>query len=584
MKRFFWDYAVQSLRFITIAWVCIALHVFGSAWGYDSSGLSLSLYTDEAHSDLQFELGQEPILLIMEIRNDTGLPIVTDRGFSQVELYRSLIMTDPAAVRHIIQHEDEANKMPSPFVINNKPWALAETLPADWVRSVTIVDLSELFPMMKNTPGWYTIEAREAAVRFASSGQDEGLGLLGLLGHADNWFGTVKSNTLQLFIAPSYGAQAQVQVINETPDPAEPMAQVPVRVFDQNDIPADYKYADIWKNVAPVLAGTTNFEGWVTWQSDTACIQRGDYTVVTYALNEYKGTSFEQGEVGWEPECAGVLERQIVFSQTVPVKEFSVFALNSIWLRKKASILSGHIGARSASSGPWLKSKVEVYIDKEAQAKAGIYGDSVIIEKKATVVDVYYNELKNKGEILGEKVTPLALPLWDAPPFVESVPGKKDIKVKKKKTLTLSPGAYDDVKIDGKGELRLSGGTYHFANLELDKEAAVICLGPAIILIKERLECEDKIYIGPDSDADISAKDVVLYIGGFNGKKGRLKDKPKTADIGKKSRVRANIYAPNGTLEIRDECEVEGSFIAQDVIIGEKVKVRLDTAFGNGQP
>ena len=277
-------------------------------------------------------------------------------------------------------------------------------------------------------------------------------------------------------------------------------------------------------------------------------------------------------------------EKEIVFSETVPVKEFSVFALNSIWIRKKASILSGYIGARSASSGPWLKSKVEVYIDKKAEAKSGIYGDSVVIEKKATVVDVYYNELINKGEILGEKVTPIALPVWDAPPFVESVPGTEDIKVKKGKTRTLSPGIYDDVKIDGKGELRLSGGTYHFANLELDKEASVICLSPAIILIKERLECKDKIYIGPDSNAGGRAKDVVLYIGGFNGKKGRLKDEPKAADIGKKSQVRANIYAPNGTLWIRERGQVEGSFIAKDVIIGKEVKVRLDTAFSNGQP
>jgi len=607
MKRFFWDYAVRSLRLITIAWVCIALHVFGSAWGYDSSGLSLSLYTDEAHSDLQFELGQEPILLIMEIRNDTGLPIVTDRGFSQVELYRSLIMTDPTAVRHIIQHEDEANKMPSPFVINNKPWALAETLPAGWVRSVTIVDFSELFPMMKNTPGWYTIEAREAVVRFASSGQDEGLGLLGLLGHADNWFGTVKSNTLQLFIAPSYGAQAQVQVLNETPDPAEPMAQVPVRVFDQNDIPADYKYADIWKNVDPVLAGTTNFEGWATWQSDTACIQRGDYTAVAYALNEYKGASFEQGEVGWEPECAGVLEKQIVFSQTVPGKEFSVFALNSIWLRKKASILSGHIGARSASSGPWLKSKVEVYIDKKAEARSGvrIYGDSVSIEKDATVFDVYYNELKNKGEILGEMVTPLELPVWGPPAFLESFPGKKDVKIKGKKgkkgrkgrkgkkdkkddgVVELAAGAYAEVEIGHNGELHLLGGTYHFRSMKLDKNASLICLTPATILVAEGLEGHDEVYIGPETNSGISAAYIVLYIGGIEEKKGKKKKpKPKVKKvvIGKKSRVMANIYAPNSTLEIQKECEVEGSFIAKDVIIGEKVKVRLDTAFGNGQP
>jgi len=132
--------------------------------------------------------------------------------------------------------------------------------------------------------------------------------------------------------------------------------------------------------------------------------------------------------------------------------------------------------------------------------------------------------------------TPLGLPVWDPPAFVESVPGEKDIKVKGKKgkkrkkgkkgkkdgnVVELAAGAYDEVKIDHNGELHLLGGTYHFRKMKLEKDAALICRGPATILIEEGLEGRDEIYIGPDADSGISAADIVLYIGGIEEKKGK---------------------------------------------------------------
>jgi hypothetical protein len=49
--------------------------------------------------------------------------------------------------------------------------------------------------------------------------------------------------------------------------------------------------------------------------------------------------------------------------------------------------------------------------------------------------------------------------------------------------------------------------------------------------------------------------------------------------IGKKSKVIANIYAPNSTLEIKKESQLEGSFIARDVIVGDKAIVEYNSAF-----
>jgi hypothetical protein len=337
-----------------------------------------------------------------------------------------------------------------------------------------------------------------------------------------------------------------------------------------------------------------------------------NYTVFTKYANEFQQSAIAASDSGWADGCSGIFEIEFMFGQ--PPEEggdFAIFALNSVALRQRAVVLSGNIGAQDKSAGPWLKSKVEVYIGNRVELAQGVqvYGDSVSIEKNATVFDVYYNELKNKGKILGDKVTPLKLPVWEAPPFLESAPGKKDIKVKGKKdkrgrkyikswkhmkswkhikgkkdssVLELAAGAYNKVEIDHNGQLQLLGGTYHFSSLKLDKDASLICLGPATILIAEGLEGHDEIYIGPYANSGISAADIVIYIGGIEeikGKKKKPKPKIKKVKIGKKSKVMANIYAPNSTLEIGNECEVEGSFIAKDVIVGERVKVSLDSAF-----
>ena len=87
------------------------------------------------------------------------------------------------------------------------------------MRSVTIEDLAELVPVMKTKAGWYTIESYQPFLRFASAGQDPGLGLLGLLDEPDNWNGTVKSNTMQIYLAPGAGALIAVAVLDGTFDP-----------------------------------------------------------------------------------------------------------------------------------------------------------------------------------------------------------------------------------------------------------------------------------------------------------------------------------------------------------------------------
>jgi len=378
MKRLINYSGTKCLSVLAILLFGTGLLCHGHVWGYESSGLTLSIHADPDHTDLKFTLG-EAVALIMVISNDTQGPITTDKGFSQVELHHSLIVIDPGGKRHELRQKNEAHKMPPPFFLNDQPWGLAETLPGDWVRSVTIEDLSELIPMMKTTAGWYTIEAQQPFVRYVRTGQDTGLGFLGLLDHTNNWQGTVNSDKIQVYISPARGARLKVQIMDVKNGTATPLGQVPVRVFENTgpanfnpscdvDSDGDVDQSDLsvfaldcgqtgctsdcegdfdndgdvdgmdlsvfaasfgvtggftpesaWSNSDPVVTGTSNFEGWVVWDSDFACLSEGNYVVISYYMGNYGVQPILPGEgVGWNISCEDSIVRKIGFGGSPP--------------------------------------------------------------------------------------------------------------------------------------------------------------------------------------------------------------------------------------------------------------------------
>jgi hypothetical protein len=256
---------------------------------------------------------------------------------------------------------------------------------------------------------------------------------------------------------------------------------------------------------------------------------------------------------------------------------FSVFALNSVWLRDNAVIYSGDVAARDASPGPWLDSNAEISvgIDVTAADGVGIFGDSVNIKSGASVDDIYYNELVNNGVVRGQQVTPLALPVWDPPEFQVGSPGTLDITVDLGQSQDLGPGSYRHVIVRSGGTLNLTGGTYHFNDIELKYLASMIALGPVELRIKDRLELDNAATVKPSAASGAAAKDIVIYIEGVGS------PDEEALEVDRNSTVKANIYAPNGSMRVEEDCELEGGFIAKDVEIGIRTTVRLDSAFGH---
>jgi probable HAF family extracellular repeat protein len=287
--------------------------------------------------------------------------------------------------------------------------------------------------------------------------------------------------------------------------------------------------------------------------------------------------------VGFSTTASG--EEHAVLWELAPpaLSSFAIFAMNSVRFSHGVQVNSGNIGVRDKNSRPWHTAKAEVMIGNRAylKDKVAIYGDSVMIFSGASVYDVYYNELQNMGKIRGDKYTPLELPLDVAlPAFPTPHPGTKDYVVPKYKILILEPGSYGKIEVELKATLILTGGTYHVENLVVGSiQSKVLFRGPTELIIKNYLRSGVNAFIGPEKGADISAKDIRIYVKGIHGKTGKCDANHQAAVIGEHNTVTANIYVPDGTLRIEQDSAVKGAFIAKDVEIGEDAQVTLDSAF-----
>ncbi len=170
------------------------------------------------------------------------------------------------------------------------------------------------------------------------------------------------------------------------------------------------------------------------------------------------------------------------------------------------------------------------------------------------------------------------MPVWDGLTDLfpsQFKPGNESHTVASQDTLTLNAGEYRDVTVGSHATLYLTGGVYHFRDMYLGSHAQVICNEAVEIRIEGRLESGSAkaAYLGPKAGANIRPEDVVVYV---NGPGGVL--------FGQGHNILANIYAKNGTFETGEGCVLTGSFIANDVIIGQKNVVNYAGAFSTVAP
>lgn len=317
----------------------------GPAWGAGPAGLSLNLYLKPDGADRQIPLGT-PIEMLMVVKNETDWPLITEREFSEKKFYMTLILiyTDPFdKVKVYTLAGEELHAMLSAFFVGGNPMVRSEILPQGWVKSITIADLRQLFPILMNTPGSYVVKAELPFLRFQWGFELAPLGQLGAADHPDNFNGILVSNEIPIYVFPAKGAKINVRVLDNSTTPAVPLPQLEIKVFLQAAIPTDYSLQDAFTNLDPVLAGTTNFDGNTTWDTGARCLLNENYTIIAQYGGDYGEAAIARDtDAGWQDACSGFIEKQIVFGQAaqVPVDDLVTVSYGRVMYNRRTGEFS----------------------------------------------------------------------------------------------------------------------------------------------------------------------------------------------------------------------------------------------------
>ncbi len=289
----------------------------------------------------------------------------------------------------------------------------------------------------------------------------------------------------------------------------------------------------------------------------------------------------------------------------VTPNSYGLIATHSLHLRNSARITSGFAGVVERGQAPFLAGKAELVVGTNVQTgpQVRLSAPRVRVRKEANIAgELVYSELvavDRRATIADrEQVGPEYFPLFQGfglPAFQTGTPGSQDVEVRQKGSATINAGAYDEVRVKQKGTLTFTGGTYQLGDLEVGQQAKVIFLAPTTLLIRGQLSLDQRSSFGPGSGIDPS--DILVYVEGRNGRLGnghdddegddeeddaegrRLRKTPRAAKIGVQASFQGNLYAPNGTLHLRQGSTAVGSFIARDLIVGVRVQVAAQSGW-----
>ena len=255
------------------------------------------------------------------------------------------------------------------------------------------------------------------------------------------------------------------------------------------------------------------------------------------------------------------------------LEDFVVLAKERVLILPRATVLSGDVGVNGLGDAT-LSPKAKIL-----NPASRLMADKVRLLNASQAYDVFYNNLLNKGNILGTAYTPLQLPLVEAfPPVPEPVHGGSAVNVPRNGTLALEAGSYGNLRVNRGATLVLTGGVYNFQSIQMLEDAQILIEAPVEIRILTRLHTGKEVKIMPaESAAGLTAGDLRIIIGGMDEKQGRTTSR--AVIIGKQNELRANLYAPQGSLAIGSQTRATGAFLAQVVMVGDRVELSLESGW-----
>lgn len=264
------------------------------------------------------------------------------------------------------------------------------------------------------------------------------------------------------------------------------------------------------------------------------------------------------------------------------IRDFAVFALNSMYMRTGVKIHAGAVGVKNNGNEPKLGENSElvlstnVYMDPQSP----IFANRVIIKPESSVADVNCNTIKNYGVIRGRTTTGAAFPLSvSLPSCPTSTPATGTLTVYSGQIVSLNAGSHGSIIVKKGGTLMLKGGVYHVRNIRLEGNSKLLCQGNVQVILMFRLETGDKAIIAPADTSAVSASGILFFVNGQNGNGGSLNELPEAVVIGLNNTIFANICAPYGSILVKSRSKLEGALAARDIMLDFYVEITRKNGF-----
>jgi hypothetical protein len=262
------------------------------------------------------------------------------------------------------------------------------------------------------------------------------------------------------------------------------------------------------------------------------------------------------GSDGFETVRSGEL------SQAAPreVRGFLILATNQIHLSDGTRLSGGDVGALAATDAA-----VKVASDSRLSLGYAVLGRQVVLGARAEVGSVYAEEL------VAPFATVEALLPFEAPPSVPAVApftaGSTPVVVASGESMVLDAGSFASVTVGG--TLRLSGGNYAFAELDLANDATLVADAPSVVRIAGHVTGEHRVWIGTAPTLGASA--LRLIIGGTSKRATGW-------SMGNDVHLSALVLA-SAELTVGHRLVGSGALGAANVVLGHDASFDFDTGF-----
>ncbi len=260
---------------------------------------------------------------------------------------------------------------------------------------------------------------------------------------------------------------------------------------------------------------------------------------------------------------------------------FAIYARNSIHI-EDGSKVGGPVGVYLQD--PVLPSDVLAddvrlavgeWTDVGKTSQTDIFASTATFHFGANVKAAYTQrvdlDLHNLGTV-SQNVSFIMKPFPRARPVT---PGSGLLTVAASSTVTItSTTTARVVEVQDGAVLRLGAGTYRFEDLLVADHAAVVALGVVEVRVSSRIQVGKGARLFATSN---TAGHLRIEALGRNGGLGLPTDTPRAIDVGDYSRVRAVLFAPNGTIKIGESTTSTGAVVAKDVWLGSSAKLAFQS-------